>query len=45
MKRRESNSDGADRDEHGAQLLPAAWLDDSLAINHQKLGEMIENVS
>lgn len=29
----------------GAQLLPASRLDDSLARNNQKLGEMIENVS
>lgn len=43
--RRESGSDGPDGDERGAQLLPAARLDDSLATNHQKLGEMIENVT
>lgn len=36
---------GTDRSENGAQLLPASWLDDSLAINNQKLGEMIANVS
>lgn len=45
MKCCESNSDGTDRWENGAQLLPASWLDDSLAINNQKLGEMIANVS
>lgn len=45
MKRRESSSDETGRDERGAQLLPASCLDDGLAINHQKLGEMIENVS
>lgn len=45
MKCCESNSDGTDRYENGAQLLLASWLDDSPAINNQKLGEMIENVS
>lgn len=45
MKCRKSNSDGTDRYENGAQLLPAAWLDDSLEINNQKLSEMIKNVS
>lgn len=45
MKRCESNSDGTDRYENGAQLLPAFQFDDSPAINNQKLGEMIANVS
>ena len=45
MKCCKSNSDGTDRYENGAQLLPASWFDDSLEINNQKLGEMIANVS
>lgn len=45
MKCRKSNSDGTDRYENGAQLLPASWLDDSLEINNQKLSEMIKYVS
>lgn len=45
MKCCENNSDGTDRYENGTQLLPAPRLDDSLAINNQKLGEMIVNVS
>ena len=45
MKCRKSNSDGTDRYEIGALLLPASWLDDSLEINNQKLSEMIKNVS
>lgn len=45
MKCCKSNSDGTDRYENGAQLLPASWLDDSLEINNQKLREMIKYVS